>query len=150
MFAFDHSYDLCYENEDVFLTAKRDPTVTEQCVTLFNRKGRQVAYVNEFTEGKQPTYELFQDNRHVATLYKEVSWKRKEFLLERGDDRYMVENSFISTDFDLKLDGTLLATIKKDSQPWRETFRIQVQKEEDLEMTLSILLVSINIYEEDW
>lgn len=150
MFAFDHSYDLLDEREELILTAKRDPEQIENCVSLYNQKGRVIASVTEFTEGKQPTYQIFLQNRHEATLFQEVSWKRKEFLVERDDLRYMVENNFISTDFDIKQDGSLVFTAKKDSQPWRETFRLTLSKEEDLQLFLCILLVSINIYEEEW
>lgn len=151
IFALDHSYDLFDEWDQLMMTAKRDPSVTENCITVFNLKGRLVAHAHEFTEGKRPTFELYKDNQHTGTLYKEVTWKIKEFMLEMDDVlRLFAEQTYPSNAFELRQDGTLLATVKKDTSPWRETFRIELVKPEDLHTFLSILLISLNIYEEEW
>lgn len=151
IFAFDHSYDLFDQWDQPMMSAKRDPSVTENCITITNQKGRLVFHANEFTEGKRPTFELYKENHHVGTLYKEVTWKKKEFMLDLDNVlRMTAEQMFPSNAFDLRQDGSLLATAKKDTTPWRETFCIDLVKPEDLQLFLGILLISLNIYGEEW
>ena len=145
-FSWLGSYDVYDESDEVVYVIKGSISWT-RTLDVFTPDGNHVGTVERKAFTFLPTYDLYQNGVHYATLRKDISFFSHRFSFIDGVN-WKIDGDFLGWDYTLSDGlGTTIATISKEIWNWTDTYVIDVPNAEHALMAL-MAVITIDIEKE--
>ena len=111
-------------------------------LTFETANGIEVARIRQRLMNFMPTYELFLGDKPFATIKKEFSWFRKNFLIDvPGPNDYEIEGNFWNYEYEFRRKSGVVATVSRKFMSITGEYGVNIVKGEDPVSILSAVVI---------
>lgn len=106
-------------------------------------QGNELAFIKQVVFSFAPTYEIWSDGVHVATVKKELfTFFKSRFMVDvPGPDDLEVEGDFLSWEYTFTRHGAAVAHVSKTYFSWTDSYGVDVAEGEDDVLILAATVV---------
>lgn len=137
-FSWLDSYDIYYENGEVAYTVKGQMAWGHK-LKIFDASGSEVGTVQEVLLTFLPKFELYQDERCIGFVKKELTFFKPKFTVDFNG--WQMEGNFWEWDYTIRTaEGDTVALINKEVWNWTDTYVLDVVEPADALHVLMLVL----------
>jgi uncharacterized protein YxjI len=139
LFSFGDDYAIKNANgEDAFFVDGKAFSLGSQ-LSFQDLKGNQLAYIKQKLLSWGPTYEIYKDDRHYATIRKDLfTFFKCSFVVHVEDqDDLDAEGDLTDHEYIITRHGGRVAAISKQWFEWADTYGVDIAEGEDAVLILA-------------
>lgn len=138
LFSWLDSYDIFAEDGGVYYTVKGELAWGHR-LKIFDGYGNEMGTVNEKVLTWLPKFELYDRNKKIGTLYRELTLFRPKYNIDFNG--WHIEGDFLEWDYSIvDAYGAVVATVSKDIWHLTDTYVIDVLNPSDALYALMVVL----------
>lgn len=104
--------------------------------------GEELLQIKQVLWTFMPKYTILKDGQEVAEVQKKFSWFNQKFVLDvPGPNDYTISGSFWQREFEFLREGKVAAKVSKKFWSWSDTYGIDIQDGEDVDLILATCIV---------
>lgn len=106
---------------------------------VYDQHNNEVLYIEQKLWKLLPEFDLFVENKKVATIKKEWTLFKNNYTIHGQD--WEIEGSVMAHDYVIKNKGRVIADINKQWISWGDSYEITIHEEENLIVLLGSVIV---------
>lgn len=111
-------------------------------LTLETAQGVEVARIKQRLMNWMPTFELYLENKHFATITRKFSWFKKHFLLDvPGPNDYEIEGDFWDYEYEFRRQEGVVASVSRKMFSLTGVYGVDIIEGEDPISILAAVVV---------
>jgi len=104
--------------------------------------GEELLQIKQVLWTFMPKYTILKNGEELAEVQKEFSWFNQKFVLDvPGPNDYTISGSFWQREFEFLREGKVAAKVSKEFWAWSDTYGIDIQEGENVELILATCIV---------
>lgn len=136
------SYNVYDENDNVVFNIQGKLSWGHKLV-IYDTAGVELGCIKEKVISMLPTFEIYKGNQKIGEIKKKFSFFKPQFVLDLG--KYDVEGDFLGMTYNVKKNNTIVATINKKIFAMSDTYTIDTQDEDALNVIMIATAIDIDL-----
>jgi uncharacterized protein YxjI len=108
---------------------------------IFDLAGNELVYIEQELFHMFPTYNIYLEGGHAASVKKEFSFFRPSFLIESSMGSYTIDGDIFSHEFEILKDGRRVAYVSKGWFSFSDTYGAEIEGSENQAFMLAMVIV---------
>ena len=113
--------------------------------------GVELAQIRQRLLTLLPKYEIYQGDKHFATIVKEFSWFKNKFTLDvPGPNDYVITGSFWDYEYEFQRNEGVVAQVSKQFWSWSDTYGVDIiDGEDDVSILATVAVIDLCCHEKN-
>ncbi len=90
------------------------------------------------------SYEIYQGERHLASVQKELSFLKSKFSIKSGFGSYTIDGEIFDYDFSISKDGYLIGRVHKELLSWGDSYVLDIEDNQSAEFFCALVIAIDN------
>jgi uncharacterized protein YxjI len=108
---------------------------------IYDLAGRELAYIEQELFHLFPTYNIYLEGGHAASVKKELSFFRPSFVIDSSMGNYTVDGDIFSHEFQILKYGRPVASVSKTWFSFSDSYGVDIEDTENQAFMLALVIV---------
>lgn len=142
LFSWGDSFSVKDEGGEDVLLVKGKVFSLGKNLSLQDKAGNDLGFIKQKLLSWRPTYQIYRQGGHYATMRKPFTWFRTRFSIEvDGQAGIEVQGNFSGHEYNFSRDGRPVASVSKHWFSWRDSYGVDIVEGEDHLLILACVVV---------
>lgn len=139
VFSWGDKFTVYDENENVCFTVEGEVFTLGKKLHIYDSEGREQAFVSQKLLSFLPRFFIFRNGTEVLEVKKELTFFHKEYTVSPLG--WKVSGDFFAHEYEIENSEGRVASISKKWFTWGDTYEIDIMKNVESVIVLSVVLV---------
>lgn len=126
----EHGKDVYFVEGELFSWGKK--------LNMIDTSGKPILYIKQNIWNWLPNYTLYMHDQEVATVKKELTFLKPRYSIHGPN--WDVEGNFWEHDYQIRENGSLIATISKEWFTWGDSYELDIEDDTHTLLALGIIV----------
>ncbi len=149
LFAFNDSFNITDENNRPIFRIEGKVFSLGNKLNIYDMNGNKLIYIEQKLLRLLPQYEIYEEDRLVANVKKQLSFFKAKFDIESYYGYFKVEGDVFAYNFSILRDGKVIAIVNKKFISFSDTYAVEIVDGEKDDFILSLVIVIDQVLHDD-
>lgn len=110
-------------------------------IKIYDMDDRELVYIKEKFMKVLPTYLIYMNGNHVATMKEDISILKPKFTVESIIGDYEVKGDILEHNFIIEKEGKIAASVKKHLPSIRDSYEVNIEEGNSQSIILAMIII---------
>lgn len=149
LFSFNDSFNITDESGRTMFQIEGKVFSLGNKLNIYDTKGNNCIYIEQKLFRFLPEYEIYENERLVARLKKQLTFFRSKIDIESEYGSFTIDGDVFSYNFSISRNGKLIATVNKKLISFSDSYAVDIAQGERDDFVLALVIVVDQIFHDN-